>query len=1575
MTAPLSSERWQRLQGILAEVLETNVENRTAILEKACGGDAALRREVESLLDTHQQPGLLDDLASKVVAPALSAMRALGSSWEGQLVAQYRVLEAVGAGGMGVLHKARDDRLGRLVALKCLAPTLGADSSAKRRFLVEARAAAALDHPNVCGIHEIGETADGQLFIAMPFYEGETLRARLERGPLSFDEALAIALQTARGLAAAHDRGIVHRDIKPANVMLLRDDLVKVLDFGIAKVENVSMTASGAPLGTVAYMSPEQARGETVDHRTDIWSLGAVLYEMLTGAPPFRAQTIQGLLYAILTRTPEPVSMLRHDVPTAVDDLMARALARALDRRFPTMRVMIAALESLVPLSGPPAPAREQPAMPAWLQDDHTPLPAAGERRRATIVLSTLAGYGGLLERVGPEEAERVVQVLRDIVVDTVRRQGGMVNESVGPEIVSLFGVPVAHEDDYLRALQAASEYHARARDLGLAAGVPPGFELHVQSGVHTGTLVIHRLREGPRRYGLSGAAAHVPAQLAALAAPDDILLSPETQRLVSPFGRTEPVAPVVLQAGMFPVTPYRFTGRSGVETRLEAAERSGLTPFTGRDAELGVLLDHLELARKGEGRLVLVLGEAGAGKSRLLHELRRRVDTGMVSVFQGRCRPHGGPAPYLPFIEILQSALDLGHEARQRSAVQIVRRLQQIDDSLDPFLPLYLHLLGVQHDEFPLPLHLHDAEHLQTALGEALAAFLSVLARDHATVVLAEDWHWADGASREALQRIQDIIAAQHLLMIVTSRPDADAPYDRLESAAFIQLRPLDQAGSAAIMRSVLRVPDVPAALAERLHQRTGGNPFFLEELCQALLEQEAGLIHDGFLVPGRVEALGLPDTVQAVIRARLDRMDPEALEVVRVASVIGREFGMALLADVMEPGLDASPALERLKRAGLIQQTSVVPEPRYRFKHALTQEVTYESLLDYETRRLHEKVGRALERRHPGEKDRPSGDLAYHFSRAEAWTEAVTYGLEAAARATALSDYAGALSLLEQVHGWMLKLPENHEQRRQIPTILLERERLCEILGLPDRQQQIIDELIALVAPQGLSEALAQAYVRQGDLSTLRKRYEEAERVLETALRISRERADLVLERKTLRSLELLRCHQGRWPDALALAERALAISRDQDDESALTAEMCNIGSILRNMGEYERALEMLERAAAKTAGPSDADRRLPFQFSRRAHVLYNLGQVYSAVGDLDRALEQFRRADELAGLLGLLPRRFYLSAVAHVQLRQGRVDDALQTYGEVIDLCRRARNADGLAHALLARAEVELGLGRNADALSGFAEAVRLFEQLGNPDALTGAWTRMAAIHEGTGAHAQAMDAWSRIRALRAAAGDRSGELEAVEGLARSVRQLNATPEEIAARFEEALGLAVALGERRRESSLRNTLGILAWNDGRLAEALRHYEAALRICRETGDRVHEGLILNSVGVTLQRASRYEEARTALEEALDVNRSTGERLLEAHSLAALGDVSLALGRPEAACEAFDQALSIRRALHDRTGEGWMLHRLSTACAARGDHAAADAAAEGAAAIAAESGDPALARACGLQAIRNPLH
>jgi len=359
----MDPDRWRAIQASFDELVELDVSERAGRLAVLATSDPELHRAVDALLaaDAAATGWLAPVDAAFVAPPAASAPPAPPASHDplgltGRAISHFEVSEALGAGGMGVVYRAHDTRLDRQVALKFLSPGYSLDATARARFLREAHSAAALDHPNLCTIHEVGTSDDGWLFIAMALYEGETLKARLDRdGALPVRDAIEIARQTAAGLQAAHAAGIVHRDLKPGNIMLLPDGAVRILDFGLAKARDQNLTGSGEIVGTLSYMAPERIRGDTADGRADLWALGVVLYEMLAGRSPFAGEQSVASPHAILTAHPVPPSTHRQEVPVALDDVVLRLLEKNPERRYPSAAAVLTDLQRAAPLS----PARE----------------------------------------------------------------------------------------------------------------------------------------------------------------------------------------------------------------------------------------------------------------------------------------------------------------------------------------------------------------------------------------------------------------------------------------------------------------------------------------------------------------------------------------------------------------------------------------------------------------------------------------------------------------------------------------------------------------------------------------------------------------------------------------------------------------------------------------------------------------------------------------------------------------------------------------------------------------------------------------------------------------------------------------------------------------------------------------------------------------------------------------------------------------------------------------------------------------------------------------------------------------
>ena len=1529
-------ERWSRVMEIFQGALAVPAAEVDAHLARVTGDDPALRREVGELLQAHHGDGPVDRMQREIVQPLLEPIRS-GVPRPGDDIQHYHLLEELGRGGMGVVYRARDRHLDRAVALKLLPWHLSADAQARQRFMAEAQAAASLEHPNVCAIHEVGEW-EGRFFLTMPFYAGESLDRRMARGLLPVPDVLNVGTQVARGLAAAHERGIVHRDVKPGNIMLLSRGPVKILDFGVAKT-GAALTEDGQVIGTAAYMSPEQSRADAVDPRTDLWSLGVMLYEMATGLRPFDDRGVTNGY-----RRPDPPSTTRGDVPRDFDVLVSRLLEENPKDRPSSAAAVAEALERLEVGADTRIEASTV---------ERAKLVEGGERRQMTVLTVIYPDHARMVERLPPDELEGAISRRRRRAEVVVEREGGVVTDYSDARLTAVFGVPVTREDDAERGVEAALTL-AEATD-----DTAPGDAARI--GIATGLAVARRSGEHEAGFTLAGRPIELAAAIGARADPGSVLVASETQRLIAGHYRTEAAADVPPAApDEEPIRVHRVTARRESESSPWKTGREHLSPYSGRDREFSALQREMEEASGGDGRLVVVLGEAGVGKSRLVHEaLMNGGDPSRVLV-RGRCQPHGVGAPYLPFVEALRDLLEVqvGLGPGAASADVVAERIQDAAPELGDFLPLYLNLLGIPSERHPLPRHLRG-EHFKVGIREALAAIFTVGLGGRSGVLVLEDWHWADEASHDVLLQLVEVLPGTPLLILVTCRPGYDVEWSSSMAHTPIFLRPLPPEASGVIVAAALDAREVMDDARDILHERAGGNPFFLEELCHTLREEGAVEVSDGVARLRRsAESLHLPDTVQGVIRTRLDRLEPDVKGVLRVASVIGREFSVPLLERSLSGNERLEDALDALKRLGLGRQIKLVPEPIYRFSHALTQEVVYDTLLQHQRAALHARVGAAMEA-HLAERgsDEHPERLSHHFSRAENWPRAIHWGRRWAARAEALSEFVDALEILDRIEGWIERLPDQRSADIILDQVLLDQERLCETLGRRERQLDILDRLLARLTGSEDTRRLAEVHRRRGDAFTLLVRFDDAAEALEQAWTLVQTLDDPGAERHTLRSMGLLSWHAGRYDEALERVERAVAIGRTQQDEG-LVGDLTNLAQLLKDLGQHDRALKEIEEALELGHKVGDA--------LKKAYLLHVVSNIERARGRLDRAVELLEQASEHAREHRMpIQLSFHLTSIAHIRLQQDRVEEALDHYLKAVDVGRKVRNADGLGHALRMTGEVLLQLDRAAEAVPLLEEAVALYGQLGRRDLEAQVWAHLAAARQRIGDWLGAVGAWTRVRELRQDAGDRVGELEAVEGLAAAVRKASGDPAASLPHYYDALRLAQALDDRGREWELRNTLGIIAWRTGAYHRALEHYRRGAELARQTGSGRKEGLALNSLGVTLRSLDRRGEAGTVLREALEVHRRNGDRLLEGHALASLADLDADMGDVDSARRRYEASLRLRTEVGDTRGEGWMLYRMAALDRRSGRTDGVVQALERAASIAGEVADDELAHEC----------
>ena len=651
-------------------------------------------------------------------------------------------------------------------------------------------------------------------------------------------------------------------------------------------------------------------------------------------------------------------------------------------------------MKAIVALSAPDTEALPETAPTPTPPEPSTRAPSEGERRQATVLFSDLSGYTAMNETLDPEEVEGLMSRIKAEALGIVERHGGLVNQFVGDEVLALFGIPTAHEDDPVRAVRAALEMHEMVRQMSPEVEGRIGQPLRLHTGINTGLIVTNLRDARDGLIGITGDAVNTGARLKAEASVDAILVSPETKRLVADFYHTEALEPVEMKGKTQPVTPYCVLGKTQVATRFEAAAQRGLSKFTGREQELTVFHDCLEKAMAGQGQFLTVVGAAGVGKSRLLFEFRHSLDREKVTVLEGRCQSYGAKTPYFPWLDALRRGLQLRDADTLNDMHQkVVTNVRAVDPSLEQYLPFYLHLLSIPSMQYPLPAEFQGDE-LSRLFEEALGAIYTLRAQSQPIVAIFEDWHWVDEDSETAMKYLVGLMHSSPLLVVVLYRPEYSASWGDLSHHTPIVLQSLDHRHTQDIVRSVLDAKELPEGLTSLIQERTGGNPFFIEEVCHALKAEGTVVVSEGRATLNRsLDALHIPDSVHAVIRTRVDRLNQDSQEALRLASVIGREFGRRILERMYSRQSQLLHTLEGLKIEDLILQVRVLPEVEYMFKHVLTQVVVYETLLLQRRKDLHRLVARTIEDLYADRLEEQYKTLAYHYQRSTEPEKGVNY------------------------------------------------------------------------------------------------------------------------------------------------------------------------------------------------------------------------------------------------------------------------------------------------------------------------------------------------------------------------------------------------------------------------------------------------------------------------------------------------------------------------------------------------------------------------------------------------------
>jgi len=641
-----------------------------------------------------------------------------------------------------------------------------------------------------------------------------------------------------------------------------------------------------------------------------------------------------------------------------------------------------------------------------------------GERKLVTVLFADLKGSMELLANRDPEEARKILDPVLERMMEAVHRYEGMVNQVMGDGIMALFGAPLAHEDHAVRACYAALRMQESVRQYADEVRRSHGAVVKIRVGLNSGEVVVRSIGSDLHMdYTAVGQTTHLAARMEQMAMPGSVLLTPDALRLAEGFVAVKPLGPVNVKGLSEPVEVFELEAMGSFRTHFDRSRARGLSAFVGRDREMAALDAALERARGGSGQVVGVVAEAGTGKSRLCAEFVESCRARGIPILEGRGVAHGKAIAMLPMLEMWRAFYEIRDgDGPETTRAKIAGRLLQMDESFGEVLPFVFDLFGVPDPANPSPAI--DPEQRQKRIHGVLKRILHDPAHGGLRVILLEDLHWFDGASDAYLETTVDSMPATHDLLLVTFRPEYQARWIQRSYYQQLPLQPLDPEAIRALLRDQLGEDPSVAALPEIIHARTNGNPFFIEEVVQSLVE-------GGQLVGGRgayrlatpVDTLQVPASVQAVLSSRIDQLPEREKQVLQTAAVIGKTFGEALLSRVMasvtaidETALGAS--LSALAAAEFLYEAALYPQLEYSFKHPLTQEVAQRSQLRERRGRVHAAVAQALTEV-GGNLDERAAEIARHWDEAGAASKAARWHRHAA-------EWAGLSDPRESLRHW---------------------------------------------------------------------------------------------------------------------------------------------------------------------------------------------------------------------------------------------------------------------------------------------------------------------------------------------------------------------------------------------------------------------------------------------------------------------------------------------------------------------------------------------------------------------------
>ncbi len=864
------------------------------------------------------------------------------------------------------------------------------------------------------------------------------------------------------------------------------------------------------------------------------------------------------------------------------------------------------------------------------------------ERRQVTVLFSDLSGFTALNERLDPEDVRDIVNKIWDRAGEIVGRYDGRVTKLLGDAVMAVFGDPVAHEDDPLRAVRAVLELHEAVEALNRDVEPRIGSPIGMHTGINTGVVLTSESVLDGKQTGPLGDTINVAARLSSLGTTGQILVGPETRRAIEDTFDLEDMGLHDLKGKGEPVAVARVVSLAA--RHVTPARRSGR--FVGRESELSLLRDEFDRARKGEPSFVAISAEAGSGKTRLVEEFRTRIATD-ATWLEGRAYPFAQNIPYYAITDLISNRLgidesDSSETVRSKLEQRIGALVENASEVLPPLLQLY-DIEGSQGSSI-------DREAYRSRLLEAVRVVVHALAGQGPLVVCLQDLHWADPSTVDLLRQLASGMSGA-VMTLVNYRPEFAFHEGGIRE---IKLTELSDRDTRDLVESLLDANSVPDELVTLLEGRTSGNPFFVEEIVNGLLENHVlARNSEGWALTGKFDATSVPTTIRGVIASRIDRLDAERRRILQEASVIGREFLFTILSQVSRGEGTLEDGLSALESADLIRRRDVDADLEYLFKHALTQEVAYSGLLRSTRHELHGRVGQAMEKL-LGDRSREYAEsIAYHFQNSDTPERAVPHLIIAGKKAVERYALPEAEAHYRAAYDILLAEPETPQRNHDLLELIVEWELLRYYTADVRASSQLMTEHARLLDDVADPDLRGMWLVWHCYVAYSTMHSAEAVVFADRAIALGEEcgSARVVAHALTQKSWALL--NTGLSTDAFAAAERALSLlpqlGDERDNRYVRLKAGCGASRAYLGMGDLIKA-----RARVKEVMESAGD-------SRRALSLAHntLGAIHQFTGDTDRAGAEFALSRDTA------PDPMYraiadLNLGAHLS-RSGQYEDA--------------------------------------------------------------------------------------------------------------------------------------------------------------------------------------------------------------------------------------------------------------------------------------------------------------------------